>query len=166
MTLPNLTNHPVASWSPTQLAAARALGLGEPADFPGGLPLVPPDADTDAVCRMADELCLRLELLHIRGACLQGEYTLTVALLHRLQAQGIRCFSATTERRVEDALQPDGSVVKKSVFAFVRWREYPALEDDLKRRRIERTIEAAGTLDFELEARQIRDLGSLRDEQA
>ncbi|MBM4320124.1 MAG: hypothetical protein FJ125_09215 [Deltaproteobacteria bacterium] len=41
-----------------------------------------------------------------------------------------------------------------------------ALEDYLRRKRIEGVIEAAGTLEFDLEARQIRDLDAFRRERA
>ena len=119
----NFSNHPLATWSLEQLAAARALGLGEPADLDGGMPLVPPAADRHEVARLAEELVEQAGP-GLRGACVFGELSLTVALLRLLQQRGVRCFTSTTERISEERRQPDGSVIKENRFRFVRWREY------------------------------------------
>jgi len=123
----NLSNHPVACWSPAQLVAARALGLGEPADLPGGMPLVPAAAGEREVARLAEELLERLgeAKVELGGACVSGEFTLTATLLRLLQRCGVRCFAATTERQVRERIEADGSVKRESEFRFVRWREYP-----------------------------------------
>ncbi|RMF66145.1 MAG: hypothetical protein D6740_13420, partial [Alphaproteobacteria bacterium] len=56
-------------------------------------------------------------------ALVQGEFTLTCQLVRCLQAYGITCWAATTERDVEK--RPDG--MKVSRFRFVRLRRYPDL---------------------------------------
>ncbi|MDY0061457.1 MAG: TM1812 family CRISPR-associated protein [Myxococcota bacterium] len=119
----NLTNHPVESWSREQLDAARDLGLGEPEDLPGGMPLVPPLASGEDVLLLAEQIVAQVGR-GVSGVALAGEPTLVVALSGLLQTVGVRCFAATTERRVTRQQTADGAVVKESEFRFVRWREY------------------------------------------
>lgn len=54
-------------------------------------------------------------------ALVQGEFTLTIELVRRLQARGITCLAATSKRDVEEGA--DGRRV--STFTFVRFRAYP-----------------------------------------
>jgi CO dehydrogenase nickel-insertion accessory protein CooC1 len=54
-------------------------------------------------------------------AMVQGEFTLTFALVKALQRRGIACFAAVGERDVEEV---GGSVTLRR-FAFVRFREFP-----------------------------------------
>lgn len=122
----NLSNHPLSTWSQEQLEAARELGLGEPADLEGGMPLVAPEADTAEVSRMADELVQRAVKQGAWGAHVAGEFTLTMALVRELQWRGVRCFVATTRRASREEHRPDGSTSRTHEFRFVRWREYPA----------------------------------------
>lgn len=119
----NLSNHPVATWSTTQREAARSLDLGEPADLAGGMPLVRPSADEEEVSALAEALALRAVLQGARGAFVATDATLTVALVGALQARGLRCFAATTER-VAREVSRDGRTVTEREFAFIRWREY------------------------------------------
>jgi hypothetical protein len=120
----NLSNHPIPTWSPEQTAAARALGLGEPADLQGGMPLVPPEIGPEDIDAMAAGLIERALAQRPRGAHVAGEFTLTHALVERLQALGIPCFVATTRREVTSAPQPDGTLLRHATFRFVRWRAY------------------------------------------
>lgn len=121
----NLSNHPIADWTAAQLAASQALGLGEPADLDGGMPLVPSDATTDAVVELADELVARALSQSAAGAFVAGEFTLVAALVPRLQAAGIRCFTATRERDGEP--RPAAEAASTPEYGFVRWREYPPI---------------------------------------
>lgn len=119
----NLSNHPVATWPETQREAARSLALGEPSDLPGGMPPVDPRADRDDITRLADQVAHRALAMEPRGAFVAGEFTLTVALVRALQSRGVRCFSATSERIVEEVI--DGEHRQKTAsYRFVRWREY------------------------------------------
>ena len=122
----NFSNHPLATWSPEQVAAARALGLGEPADLEGGMPLVPPEADSKEVSEMAEELAQRAMKQKAWGAHVAGEFTLTLALVRALQWHGIRCFAATTQRTSHEEPGENGSTQRTLTFRFVRWREYPS----------------------------------------
>ena len=125
-TFVNLSNHPLPTWSQEQFDAARALGLGDPADLEGGMPLVPPEADTDTVRAMAEELAQRAMAQGAWGAHVAGEFTLTLALVRALQWRGVRCFVATTRRTSQEEHRADGSTHRTHSFRFVRWREYPA----------------------------------------
>jgi CRISPR-associated protein Csx16 len=117
----NLSNHPSASWCREQTEAALALAE-HIEDVP--FPAIPPDADEKAIEALADE-CLSRIPPATSHALVQGEFTLTVALVRRLQARGITCLAATTERQVEEA--DNGR--KTSTFRFVRFREYPQIGD-------------------------------------
>ena len=119
----NLSNHSVTTWSSEQLAAAKSLALGDPTDLVGAMPLVPSDADERAVADLAASIADRALAMGALGAMVSTEFTLTVALVDALQARGVRCFAATTERRAREVVR-DGHTVKESVFAFVRWREF------------------------------------------
>jgi len=123
----NLSNHPIARWPAEQLEAARALGHGEPFDLAGGMPQVPPDADTDEVEAMADAILASLATRPC-GAHVAGEPTLTTALVDRLRQAGIPCYAATTMRDATEFMRPDGSVERRATFRFVRWRRHPDLD--------------------------------------
>jgi CRISPR-associated protein Csx16 len=114
----NLSNHPSAKWDETQTKAARELAERiEDIAFPA----VPPDADEKAIEALAEE-CVAKVPPETSHALVQGEFTLTVELVRRLQARGITCLAATSRRDVEEGC--DGRRV--SAFTFVRFRAYPA----------------------------------------
>jgi len=122
----NLSNHPSAYWADEQMKAAQAIA---PRILDFRFPNVPPEWGTLDIRNLADKIVNDLLSLdngavmrRIKGAMLQGEHTLTFALVHRFQQHGVPCYAATTERQVEDA---DGR--KTSVFRFVRFRAYPRL---------------------------------------
>ncbi len=123
----NLSNHALAQWSPQQMEAARALGLGEPAEPAQPLPHVPPDADGAQVEALAVTIAEDAARAGAAGAFVATDFSLTVALVRELQARGVRCFMTTTNREVSERVRPDGAFEKRSVFRFVRWREYAAL---------------------------------------
>lgn len=115
----NLSNHPGAQWEPAQHAAA--LALASPLrDLP--FPAVPADADEAAIEALAAETVQQVPP-GVSHALVQGEFTLTLALVQRLQQRQIVCLAATSVRRVQTA--PDGR--RLSAFAFVRFRRYPVL---------------------------------------
>jgi CRISPR-associated protein Csx16 len=115
----NLSNHPIDTWEDAQRKAALALAERiEDIAFPA----VPPDADEKAIAALAEECAAKVppETSH---ALVQGEFTLTVELVRRLQARGITCLAATSKRNVKE----DGDGRRTSSFAFVRFRTYPSL---------------------------------------
>ncbi len=126
----NLSNHPLSEWPQAQLDAARALDLGEPCELGGGMPQVDPAADTAEVCKLAQAIAKRALEAGAAGACVVGEYTLTLALVAALQREGVRCFASTTARVAKTRTLPDGSVETTRGFEFQAWREYPGSRDE------------------------------------
>ncbi len=117
--LVNITNHPWDEWPEEQRRAALELA-GRIVDI--DFPRVGPDWSLRRIEEEARKIIQKLPP-GTTHALVQGEFTLTMELVRRLQARGIRCLAATTERRVER--QPDGSEVRR--FEFVRFRDYPKL---------------------------------------
>lgn len=114
----NLTNHPSSDWDSAQRDAALALAAPI---FDLLFPAVPADTDEAAIGAMAEDVVAHLPP-DVSHALVQGEFTLTLALVQRLQRRGIVCLAATTERRTDTLA--DGR--KASTFAFVRFRAYPS----------------------------------------
>lgn len=111
----NLSNHPSSTWGEAQTKAALAFAERiEDIAFPA----VSPDADEKEIEALA-ETCMAQIPPETSHALVQGEFTLTVELIRRLQARGITCLAATSTRNVEEA---DGRRV--STFTFMRFRAY------------------------------------------
>lgn len=123
----NLSNHPSVGdipWSPAQIAAAEALGCGPVQDFE--FPPVDPATTPEGIEALAGRtVSLLLSTHQVSAAFVAGELTLAFALVERLEAAGVACYAATTERTVVETKLDDGSVAKRSVFRFVGWRRYP-----------------------------------------
>lgn len=115
----NVSNHPVAKWSASQIDEAQKYGTIDEIGFP----VVPPDIDKNESKALIEECLSKInEKISGKNATvhIMGEMTLTFALVKRLQARGIRCVASTTERCVKEL---DGGI-KESTFKFVRFREY------------------------------------------
>jgi hypothetical protein len=123
----NCSNHPSAKWPGEQREAAARLGFGPVEDVP--FPQVGPAEPLESVERTAAELAGRIVARGARGAHTAGEFTLTFALVARLQREGVRCFVATTERVSSEQAREDGGIKRESTFRFVGWREYPRLAE-------------------------------------
>ncbi len=113
----NLSNHPSASWTGEQRAAAEA-GFGSVEDLP--FPSIPPEwsaEEVDGLARDYVERCLALapEAVHI-----MGELTFSLAFVALATSSGIRCIASTTERLVKELPGGDRTVS----FRFVRFRDY------------------------------------------
>ena len=117
----NISNHNSSKWSQSQLEAAHAMG-GEVVDVQ--FPNVPPSASTEEVVQMATTVAAQVPADCVQ-AMVQGEMTLTLAIVRALQARGVQCLAACSDRRVVEQVQPDGSTVKTAVFEFVQFRAYP-----------------------------------------
>lgn len=117
----NLSNHPSDGWSNEQKISALSLGCAEIVDEP--FPNVDPMWDLQQVAEKAREVVDSIFKKHgnrIVHAMVEGEFSMTVELVKRLQGKGVKCYVATTERDV--VMEGD---VKKSRFRFKRFREYP-----------------------------------------
>lgn len=134
----NISNHPSDKWGDKQTARAKQLsGCGGGEDFfeEGSIkdipfPNVSPDYDPDAVFWIAHKTLETLPAtgerhddygnhLGVHCAMVQGEFTLTYALVTELHRRGFHVYAATTERIVDEA---DG--VKTARFEFKRYRLY------------------------------------------
>ncbi|NPA33859.1 MAG: CRISPR-associated protein [Chlorobi bacterium] len=116
----NLTNHPSSTWSEEQRREAEGLG-GEIVDYP--FPEVPPEASSEDVVSLAKEIFD--DIMGRYGTeglvvLVQGEFTLTVALVSLFTKAGVMTVCATTKRVVKE--NPDGSITRW--FQFVQFREY------------------------------------------
>ena len=110
----NLSNHPSASWSPAQLAAAG----GNVVDLV--FPQVAPDGDEAYIESLANEYLDKiLKMNNIETVHIMGEMTFCYKLITKLKAHNIRCLASTTKR---ETVEENG--VKISKFNFVRFREY------------------------------------------
>ena len=112
----NLSHHPATGWDRAQRAACEAVASPiVDMDFPD----VAPQASAAEVAALATRLAGSEPLVQAQAVLVQGEFTLVWRLVHELRGRGIRCFAATSERRVTVV---EG--VKRSEFLFVRLREY------------------------------------------
>lgn len=118
----NLSNHPSAAWGPAQRAAAEALAPGPLHDLP--FPEVDPSWDTPEVVSFAQTLATQILARNPTAAMVQGEHTLTLALVAALEKEGLPCFAATSRRVSTQTILEDGSTQKVVHFEFVRFRLY------------------------------------------
>ena len=110
----NLSNHPSASWSEPQLAAAG----GNVVDL--AFPQVNPDGDEAYIEQLANDYYNKInEMSYIKTVHIMGEMNFTYSLVSKLKAHNIRCVASTTKR---ETVEENG--VKISKFNFVRFREY------------------------------------------
>lgn len=116
----NFTNHPCVNWSDEQLAAAERWGNIVDLCFPN----VPAESDETDIAALADTYCSRICALDPNAVLVQGEMSLTFAVARRLHQSGIIVLCAASERVCKTETERDGSVVRRSVFKFVRFREY------------------------------------------
>lgn len=116
----NLSNHPLDSWSISQVDAALA-EFGGVLDF--SFPSVEPVWDENKIAQLADKIASDIICHHgheIAAVHVMGEFTLTYALVQRFKESGYTCVSSTSKRIVE--MLPDGS--KNVKFEFCRFRRY------------------------------------------
>jgi CRISPR-associated DxTHG motif protein len=117
----NLSNHPSAGWTDKQKEAARELAP-EVVDL--DFPWIEPDKDLEDVQQRAQKIVEHELPQGISHAMIQGEFTMTMLLVKALQAKGIRCYAATTQR-VTDEIGPG---VQRSAFHFIQFRPYPEIK--------------------------------------
>jgi len=116
----NFTNHPSSGWSREQLDAAGQWGEIVDISFPD----VPAAADEGEISELADAYCEKIRGLSPDAALVQGEMSLAFAVAGRLRKNGVTVLCAASERVCETTTAEDGSTIRKSVFRFVRFREY------------------------------------------
>ena len=121
----NFTNHSSAKWSSEQLSAAQK--YGEVVDF--AFPQVAATATQDEIIKIArsivSDICGTYDSETEIRVLVQGEMTLTYALVHMFHNIGIPCYAACSDRVTEEIVNPDGTTTKKATFKFVQFRMYP-----------------------------------------
>jgi len=133
-----ISNHPPANWPEEQRR-----GWDEIVYIP--FPNVPPEMSREGVKELANQICQQIESVtggyfadaHDDGyifyspvfyggedwrICIQGEFTLCAEVMSRFGNCPDRLVFPTTERVVEEVKKEDGSVEKRAIFKFVRWR--------------------------------------------
>ena len=116
----NFTNHPSSHWSEEQMEAARQYGDIVDISFP----VVDPAAGPEEIALMADASVEKILQFEKPTVLVQGEFTMTFAVVTRLKTKGIRVLAACSERDTEETTSEDGIAYRKSVFRFRRFREY------------------------------------------
>ena len=120
----NVSNHASKAWSDEQRAAASELVAGGEIldeEFPN----VAPTAPTEEVVVIAARLLRSVECVEAVWM-VQGEFTLTNALVALLQQRGDKVVAACSERVSLD--MGDGKKVVS--FRFVQFRGYPKLHGE------------------------------------
>lgn len=119
-TFVNFSNHPSASWSAEQREAAEQYGKIIDITFPQ----VDAAADEAYVNHLAERMIEEIISCNPAAVMVQGEFTLVFRVVTELLERGVRTVAACSERKTEEWTQEDGTIVKKAVFQFVRFREY------------------------------------------
>ncbi len=115
----NLSNHPFATWSSSQLSAAREYGELQEIAFPN----IDPELSKVNVQKEADAcVTMILETYPTENLTvhIMGEQTFSYHVVKQLQKAGVRCVASTTERIVEET-EDHQKLVR---FSFVQFREY------------------------------------------
>ena len=124
----NLSNHPSSKWSESQKE-----GWDEIIDI--SFPNIPAEYSEMQVLDLVTEFSAKLGELANEvekknsplNLCLMGEfsfcYLLKEVLEDNLEGDVWHFFIPTTERKVVEKQNPDGTTVKTSEFSFVRWRK-------------------------------------------
>ena len=111
----NFSNHPYALWSAEQQAAAQRYGTVVDLAFP---------ADEAALDSLATVYVDHILHLDPDAVLCQGECTFVYRVVQRLEAAGIPTLAACSRRKSQETTYPDGSTLKRSIFAFAGFRRY------------------------------------------
>lgn len=116
----NCSNHSSANWSRKQKEAAGMYGCIKDFSFPE----VDPAWSREEIYACAERLCQKILAQNPEAVMCQGEFTLTYAVVKRLKKENVKVVAACSRRQSEEAVREDGSLEKRTVFQFVRFREY------------------------------------------
>lgn len=120
----NYTNHPSANWSEAQRQAAQIYGEIMDMDFPE----IEPPWNESQVFSLAYQQARQIIALKPAAVLVQGEFTFSYALISLLQQAGIRVLAACSQRCTESVINEKQETIRRSVFKFVRFRQYLSCE--------------------------------------
>ena len=103
----NFSNHPHENWDKNQIKAASEYGSIVDVPFPAVEAL----AGENEIAKLADEYVARMvSMLESDSAVMvQGEFTLTYAVINLLKKRGIKAISACSERDVVESIDDNGN---------------------------------------------------------
>lgn len=115
----NFSNHPSEMWSIEQKKESEIYGDIIDITFPN----VSPYADSCEIEKMSEK-CVN-DIMKNNPECVmcQGEFTLSYQVIKKLKEKGVKVVAACSERVVSE-ISVNGKSEKKSVFRFVKYREY------------------------------------------
>ncbi len=120
----NFSNHPVQNWSEKQKESAAE--YGDIVDLP--FPAVPAAANESEIEMLAENSVRNImEIIGMdqqSAVMVQGEFTLTYAVVNKLLSRGIKTVSACADRMVSETEDDEGNMIKHVGFHFERFREY------------------------------------------
>ncbi len=118
----NFSNHPKAKWSQAQLDGT--IQFGEIIDIP--FPTVEATADEEKIRLLAEQYVGKISSIAKQDDVImvQGEFSLTYAVITRLNALGYKVVTACSERIVTEWKDETGETIKEARFKFKRYREY------------------------------------------
>lgn len=117
----NFSNHPSDRWSAEQSNAALSK-YGEIVDI--SFPNVDAYASGEEIFFLAKCFADEIEARSPDAVLCQGEFSLAFATAWLLMKKGIPVICACSERDAEEVVNADGNMMRKTVFKFVRFREY------------------------------------------
>ena len=100
----------------------KAKEFGEIIDLP--FPFIEPTSTSKHIDAMVENYYLKVKEYKNPVVMLMGEFVFTFRLITKLKKDKIKVLSARSKREVQEEVQDDGSVVKKSVFQFIDFIEY------------------------------------------
>ena len=125
----NCSNHPSHVWPEPQRQAALQLVASHGdvdqariVDVP--FPAVDAEASAEDVASLAERTVQEIVQKRPRAVFVAGDFSLTHRIVALCHLSGLRVVASASERRTVEELQPDGSVVKRTLFRFVQWRDY------------------------------------------
>lgn len=120
----NYTNHPSANWSEAQRQAAQLYGDIIDMDFPEIEPHWDEEQVASLACQQAEKIIAKKPV----AVLVQGEFTFSYMLISLLLQADIKVLSACSQRCTESVINEKQETIRRSVFKFVRFRQYLSCE--------------------------------------
>jgi len=113
----NFSNHASDTWSEKQLNEAMKLydGVQDMA-----FPWIDPNWSSDEVEKLAIEYSSKIAAMKPAAVHIMGEMTFVYTMVRKLSDMDVLCIASTTDRVVTG----ESHGVKRTVFEFIRFREY------------------------------------------